>query len=104
MICDPNAIDIIGERSNGGIELVIISSGIFDDSPAQQTLLLDKVENYLNYITSQQFKEDFPQANYQSSCIVLKSAEKPTPLLTELCKKIKYWTLSEGIDFKLDVC
>ena len=42
MVYDVNAIDIIGERNDGGIDLFIISSGKLEDSVEQQTLLLDK--------------------------------------------------------------
>ena len=41
MIYDANSVDIIGERQDGGIDFIIISSGAFDDSPEQQTILLD---------------------------------------------------------------
>ena len=60
MIYDANTLDIIGERKDGGLELYIISSGEMDDSPESQSLLLDKVQNYLGYVSNSQFKEDFP--------------------------------------------
>jgi len=50
VVYDVNAIDIIGERNDGGIDLFIISSGKLEDSVEQQTLLLDKIENYLVYL------------------------------------------------------
>ena len=50
MIYDANTLDIIGERKDGGLELYIISSGEMDDSPESQSLLLDKVQNYLGYV------------------------------------------------------
>lgn len=59
MGCEVNAIDIIGERKDGGIDLFIISLGKLEDSVEQQTLLLDKIEKYLVYLNSIDFMKDF---------------------------------------------
>lgn len=40
---------VVGKKKDGTIELIIISSGVFDDSAEQQTLLMDKIENYMGY-------------------------------------------------------
>ena len=77
MIYDANTLDIIGERKDGGLELYIISSGEMDDSPESQSLLLDKVQNYLGYVSNSQFKEDFPNVAKDNIWIVLKFEEEP---------------------------
>ena len=52
MVCDINSIDIIGVRNDWEIDLFIVFSGKLEDSVEQQTLLLDKIENYLVYLNS----------------------------------------------------
>lgn len=99
MIYDVNTLDIIGERKDGGIELYIISSGEIDDTPKTQTLLLDKIQNYLNYIGSNQFKEDFPMAVEDNIWIILKFDEEPPKLIVELCKRITTWVEDNGAKF-----
>lgn len=101
MVYDANSIDIIGERNDGGIELYIISSGHFDDSAEQQTLLLDKIENYLTYRNSSQFEEEFPMASKSSTWIVLKLDEQPSTLLLSLCEKINDWVKENGVNFSV---
>ena len=44
-IYDANNLDIEAIGKDGSIELFIISSGKFDDSNEQQSLLMDKIEN-----------------------------------------------------------
>ena len=66
MVYDVNSIDIIGERNDGGIDLFIISSGKFEDSVEQQTLLLDKIENYLVYLRGTEFTKDFPNVSTEN--------------------------------------
>lgn len=52
MVCDINSIDIIGVRNDWEIDLFIVFSGKLEDSVEQQTLLLNKIENYLVYLNS----------------------------------------------------
>ncbi len=103
MIYDANIIDIIGERKDGGIELYVISAGAFDDSSEQQTLLLDKIENYLAYINSNQFGEDFPSISKDNKWIILELDEKPSQLFMNLCEKINDWIKENDVNFSLRI-
>ena len=51
-VYDANNLDIEAVKNDGSVELFIISSGKFDDSAEQQTLLLDKISNYIGYALS----------------------------------------------------
>lgn len=99
MIYDANSIDIIGKRLDGGVDLYIISSGAIDASPETQTLLLDKVENYLGYICSEEFKKDFPDVRTDMVSIVFELDEKPPRELLMLCERIVPWTKDYGVTF-----
>ena len=90
---------IIGERKDGGLELYIISSGEMDDSLESQSLLLDKVQNYLGYVSNSQFKEDFPNVVKDNIWIILKFEEEPPQLILELCEKIVPWAKDNGVKF-----
>ena len=102
MIYDVNAIDIIGERNDGGIDLFIISSGKFEDSVEQQTLLLDKIENYLVYLNSNDFKKDFPKASSDNKYIKLKVRERPSDATMKWLKEIAAWIQSNGAKFSIE--
>lgn len=101
-IYDVNTIDIEGRRKDGNIELFIISDGGFDDSPEQQTMLMDKIENYMGYALSDEFAESTGGITMDKVWIVLDLDEKPTKVLTLLCERIEDWVNSYGINFRVE--
>ncbi|NLP34300.1 MAG: hypothetical protein GX359_03795 [Clostridiales bacterium] len=103
MIYDVDKLDIMAARKDGGVELYIISSGILDDSPNTQTLLLDKIQNYLGYINSNKFKKEFPNTTKEGVWIILKMEEEPPLLIKKLCNKIVPWVQDNGANFVINV-
>ncbi len=101
-VYNANNLDIEAVKKNGSVELYIVSSGKFDDSPEQQTLLMDKIENYIGYVLSEEFKTKHPNCPIDNCCIVLSLDKKPSSLLLELCAKIRSWIKSYGICFRAE--
>jgi hypothetical protein len=54
-----DAIDILGERNDGGIDLAIVCSGPLDDSADTLRRVSEKIGGYLTEIQSQQFQMRF---------------------------------------------
>lgn len=101
-VYDANKLDIEAVRKDGSVELFIISSGKFDDSAEQQTLLMNKIENYMGYVLSDDFKNNHPDSLEKKVWIVLSLDKKPGTLLIELCEKIKPWVNSYGINYRVE--
>ncbi len=101
MVYNPNSIDIMGQRNDGGIELYIITKDGLDESAEQQTLLLDKIENYMAYLNGKEFKEEFPCIADEKRWIILKVDKQPSEMMKELLVKISDWVRSEGIHFRV---
>ncbi|MBE6557289.1 MAG: hypothetical protein E7664_06050 [Ruminococcaceae bacterium] len=101
-IYDANNLDIEAIGKDGSIELFIISSGKFDDSNEQQTLLMNKIENYIGYALSEEFKSNHPDCLKEKIWIVLSLDKRPSALLVELCKKINPWVNSYGINYRVE--
>ena len=101
-IYDANNLDIEAIGKDGSIELFIISSGKFDDSNEQQSLLMDKIENYIGYVLSDELKNNHPDFLKEKVWIVLSLDKKPSTLLVELCKKINPWVKSYGINYRVE--
>ena len=99
MIYDIDKLDVVGKRKDGGVELYIISSERLDDSPETQTALLDKIENYLSYINSSAFKDDFGEIDQEKIQIILKLSEEPSEMIQVLCQKIALWVEENGAKF-----
>ena len=101
-VYDANNLDIEAVRKDGSVELFIISSGKFDDSVEQQTLLMDKISNYIGYILSDEFKSNHPDCLKGEIWIVLSLDKKPSTLLVELCRRISSWVNSYGINYRVE--
>ena len=103
MIDDPCSIDAIGFRKDGGADLQIVSSGPLDDSPETQDLLLDKIEGYLSYINSAEFRAERPRATVENTHIILRLEERPPASMGELFQKIASWTAAYNASFFAEV-
>lgn len=95
---DINLIDIVGERVDGGIDLYIVIVEEIEKSEKLQTQLLDKIENYLVYIKSLQFKHDYPSVSVDKVYIKLKFSKKPSEILLKWLYEIKLWVNSNGVN------
>lgn len=103
MICDVNKIDVLAERNDGKIELIIISTGDLDDSKETQTRLLDKIEKYLEYINSDEFKTEFGQHTPEEILIILKLDKIPNNTIEGLFKNIVHWVNENGASIEMIV-
>ena len=99
MIYDPDEIDIMGVRKDNGLDMAIISSGPIDASPETQTLLLDKVENYLEYTKSKALADELPNLDRDNISIIFWYEETPPAPLLELCERIVDWAMEYGVKF-----
>lgn len=95
---DINLIDIVGERVDGGIDLYIVIVEKIEESEKLQTQLLDKIEKYLVYIKSLQFKYDYPSVSVDKVYIKLKFSKKPSEILLKWLYEIKIWVNSNGVN------
>jgi hypothetical protein len=87
-----NNIDILGVRQDGkGVDLIIVTSKHLDSSTSTQELLLDKIENYLGYINSEEFEKEFGKLDPENIVIKIKCVDEPAPIIKELFKKIDLW-------------
>lgn len=101
-VYDANNLDIEAIKKDGSVELFIISSGNFDDSIEQQTLLMDKISNYIGYVLDDEFISNHPDCSKDKIWIVLSLDKKPSTLLIELCRKISSWVNSCGINYRVE--
>ncbi|WP_026490536.1 DUF6572 domain-containing protein [Butyrivibrio sp. XBB1001] len=96
---DANTIDIIGKRSDGGLDLVIVMDKMIDDSPEDQEILLDKIENYMGYVGGAEFKKEFPSVVKDNVNIKLIMPCQPSEGFVLWLKKIDSWVKDNGMNF-----
>ena len=98
---DAHTIDILGKKEDGSLELVIVMHKMIDDSPAEQTVLLDKIENYMAYVDSEDFKADFPNVSKDAVEIRLLMPNSPSEEFIQWLGSIKSWINEYGMKFKI---
>lgn len=103
MIHNIDKIDIMAKRKDGGVDMFILSDGILDSSTETQTKLMDKIQNYLGYINSTNFKNEFGQLQPEQIKIVLECENKPDEIICKLFTKIKEWVKRSGAVIEMTV-
>lgn len=100
MLGDLHTIDIMAETENNELVLFVVCNGYIDGSAETQTALLDKMENYLVYIQS-----DEVQSQYSGWTIVLKVTftEKPDQLIMDLLDKCSDWVDDYGAVLEIEI-
>ena len=98
---DAHTIDILGKKEDGSLELVIVMDKMIDDSPAEQKVLLDKIENYMGYVDSKDFKVDFPNVSKDAVEIRLLMPNSPSEEFVQWLGSIKSWVEENGLKFRV---
>jgi hypothetical protein len=68
-----NKLDIVGERNDGGVDLVIVVSGPLDGSAATLSMLERKIRNYIAELSGSEFKQKYGQPKGNSNSIYVVS-------------------------------
>ena len=83
------SLDIVGDRNDGGVDLVIVVSGPLDGSPTTLSLLERKIRNYITELASSEFRAKYrPPKNCGNSIYVV--SEYPIdPLALAVIERFK---------------
>ena len=86
-----DSFDIVGERNDGGVDLIVVCSGPLDDSAETQALLRGKIQNYLNTAIHPNFANVYAAAKDGPVRIVLACQHEISPVsqatIAELTEK-----------------
>lgn len=98
------AIDIMAVKGAGEVELLIVSSGYLDDSTRTAERMVDKITNYLHYIHSADFKEEFGEPSHDKTHIILSCTQKPHDVVIELIDKLQdhMYSNNASLSFKIN--
>lgn len=97
-----DTIDILAARRDGGVVLIIVASSRLNGSPEHQKLLLDKIDGYLGYIGSLEFRGEFENPPAEKIAIVLRYAGDPHPVMFTLFEKCEAWVRENGARFRAE--
>ena len=93
-------IDIVGERKDRGVDLVIVVSSALTDSDYHEQLLKTKIQGYTDTIFSDEWISKYGQGN---SHIYIKAQEMPGQEMINLIGAIKKHLKEFNVDLWLEV-
>lgn len=87
-------VDVIAAKVHGGADLVIVIASPLEADARSQHRLLGKIEAYLGYIVSDDFRVEFGQPTPENTAIVVKLHPESAPEIADLLAHSKEWVRS----------
>lgn len=84
-------IDLYGIRGNGGAELVVVIASPLDGGEYSQSRLLAKLDLYISFIASEDFKAEAGPANPENTTVAVHIHPDSAPEIFELLERCKPW-------------
>ena len=96
-----DALDVVGQRKGGGVDLVISCSGPLDEGVATLGLLERKVHNYLVAIGHPNFAEIYPAARSGSVRVFISCAYPVSPAARGAIDSLALRAAQRGVELLL---
>ncbi len=90
------ALDVLAKWEDGTRRISIVIANPLDDSPYSQKRLLNKIQNYVAYIESEQYAAEFGKPSPDKVFVVVNIHKESSPTIFELLGKCVAWVSSGG--------
>lgn len=100
-IHDPDVIDLVGVRVDGGLDLAIVCSGPLDESDETLRRLYQKTVAYLREIESEKFRERFGASDSASIRILVDCEHVVSTAAEGLIKALARQAAATGVEITL---
>ena len=97
-----NNLDVVAKRRTGGADLVIIVTKPMDGDEPSLRRLMQKIENYLGFILSGDFEQEFGPPDPSKARIVVKIDKRSDPAVFELLRQCEPWALDNKTTLVID--
>lgn len=88
------SLDIHTIKKKGGSDLIIVIASPLDADERSQTRLLNKIEAYLSFIQSDEYRESVGFPDPTTTRIVVRIHEASEPAVFDLLKRCEDWVAS----------
>jgi hypothetical protein len=82
-------IDVMSVKKEGSVVLFIVTTGKLEADEETEKRLLKKINNYLDYINSDEFLEEFGKPNPSRVMIEISCRKEPSKEVLEILENIK---------------
>ena len=87
-------LDLLAQRKTGGADLVIVIATPLKGDERSLRRLLHKIDTYLGFIGSPDYRRQFGTPSPASTRIVVTIDERSDPIVFDLLKRCEAWTLA----------
>ena len=101
---DLSVVDVHGVRKGGGADLVIVVASPLEAEERSLRRLMRKIETYLGFIQSRQFREEAGQPSPDNTRIIVKIHRDSCPEAFELMRRSRDWVLDNEATLEIDPC
>jgi hypothetical protein len=93
-------LDIVGERTDGGVDLVIVVSGPLDGSSSTLMLLERKIRNYIAALSTSELRQKHPPLKGSSNSIYVVSEHPVDALALDVIERLRPVALRAGANLE----
>lgn len=90
-------LDLVGKKITAGADLIIVVSSPLGADERSQRRLLRKLENYLGFIESDEFSNEFGKPSPDTTSIIVKIHPQSHYAINVLIEKCKSWALEYNV-------
>jgi hypothetical protein len=81
---DPDQLDLVAARHDGGVDLILVASRPLDNGPQTRGVVCRKLRNYCLYVASQDFADEFGLPSPERTRIVVRMPAEPPAEIVSL--------------------
>jgi hypothetical protein len=98
-----NVIDVHGVRKAGGSDLVIVIASPLRMNELSQRRLLKKIENYLNFISSKEFSDQYGEPTPSGTAVVVHVNSKSDEKVIDLLERCRPWVEESRVSLHIEL-
>jgi hypothetical protein len=85
---DPDQLDLVATRYDGGIDLILVASRPLDTGPQTRGVVSRKLRNYCVYVASQDFADEFGIPSPERTRIIVRLPAEPHAEIASLLTRL----------------
>ncbi|MGS0998773.1 hypothetical protein [Rhodanobacter sp. UC4451_H18] len=96
-------LDVMATKKDGGADLVIVVASPLMADERSQNRLLEKMEGYLSFISSDEFRSEAGSPNPDNTHLVVKLHPDSSPAIHDLLRRSESWVLKGNASLKVAI-
>lgn len=100
-LSDPDNLDVVGERNDGGVDLLVVTTGPLDASDETCQRLTEKLSTYLHAAVHPNFKDVYPAARNGRVRIFVSGSHSISERAQALVQSFVPEALARGVEVRV---